>query len=1134
MRKVFLFFVFLFGFCFVTSTITQGDLVAQEKADKKEKDKKGKSSEKEDTKKKSKQIGPAKIDMPKPEEKEVSRDELADKKRDEAIKMLKDIITRFEKGPKKADVMFQLAELYWEKAKYVYFQEMYEYEKKLDECNKKTKDMSVCEKIKINTRQSELYRKQALDIYEKIIKEYPDYPRKDEVLFILGYNLYEMGRKNDGVKYYWELIKKYPQSKYAPDAYLSLGEHFFNNNEVFKAVQAYEKAMTFNDPKITVVALYKLAWCDYNLGEYEKGIDKLKRVIEMSQKESDKTKIKLEREAMNDLALFFSQVDAVDEAKDYWEKVAGRQRLKDLLKLLAKVYDDQGKFDQAIKVYRLAINEFPNAPECPEFQSNIVQNYKKLNNTEMVKKEIRRLVDLYKPNSPWANQNADNKFALEKAYELTEEALRDIVQEYHREAQKTKDVKTYALARDIYKEYLDNFPKSEHAYTMRFFYAEILWALQDYENAAINYELVVKTDPKGKYSVTAAYNRVLAYEKMVEIMEKGQKAETLKEGKVDEKKSKGAVKRVERFIKLEKGKTYEKKEIPKIELELAKACDEFTQLAPNHKEFFAVKFKAATIYYKYNHFDEASKRFGEFIEKFPDNKFALGAADMILNSYEIKEDWASLFFWADKFLKIKPLASQKDPAEKGKLYKDHLQEVVEGAAFNIIIDMQKKGKVLDAAVAFRDYVEKYPQSKHTDKALNNAHILYAEAKYIDKAIEAATLLINKFQKSEYYEPTLYKLGYYYEKIADFENSSKYYEIYFDKIKKKTKEAGDAIYNAALFREALGDLKGAINNYQTYIKAFPTNKDVTQVQMKIARIYDEMKDYEKAKAIYKGIVSKPKDVSIADAIEAQYEIAMIYKKLGQIPAYEKELQALLKMAEKLKKGDASEKTFYYIANARFLLTDSAFNSYMALKLQLPESTMRKQLKEKTEKLDKLVKEYTAILQMGQGDVGIAALCRIGMIYQDFTKTLLEAPIPKNLNDEQREIYVAELQNMAFPVEEKAIEAYEKSLAKSYELTIYNEYSRIAQERLDGYKPGSYPDLPETRYVAKEYFYGQLFYPSLVAKVEEPVKKEVKTEEKKEEKKEVKESKEGEESEEGTKGGEGEENVEPQGDEKTPEE
>jgi len=44
--------------------------------------------------------------MPKPEEKEVSRDELADKKRDEAIKMLKDIITRFEKGPKKADVMF--------------------------------------------------------------------------------------------------------------------------------------------------------------------------------------------------------------------------------------------------------------------------------------------------------------------------------------------------------------------------------------------------------------------------------------------------------------------------------------------------------------------------------------------------------------------------------------------------------------------------------------------------------------------------------------------------------------------------------------------------------------------------------------------------------------------------------------------------------------------------------------------------------------------------------------------------------------------------------------------------------------------------------------------------------------------
>ncbi|MCX7944684.1 MAG: tetratricopeptide repeat protein [Deltaproteobacteria bacterium] len=1119
---------------FFTCSIFISPLSFAQESKGEKKEKKGKA-EKEKEEKKKTPAGPAKIDMPKPEEKEVSRDELADKKRDEAIKMLKDIITRFEKGPKKADVMFQLAELYWEKSKYVYFQEMYEYEKRLDECNKKTKDLKACEKIKINTRQSELYRKQALDIYEKIIKEYPDYPRKDEVLFVLGYNLYEMGKKNEGVKYYWELIKKYPKSKYAPDAYLSLGEHFFNNNEVFKAVQAYEKALTFNDPKITVVALYKLAWCDYNLGEYEKGIEKLKQVVAFAQKEGDKTKIRLEREALNDLALFFSQVDAVDEAKDYWEKVAGRQKLKDLLKTLARVYDDQGKYDQAIKTYRLVINEFPNAPECPEFQSNIVQNYKKLNNTEMVKKEIRRLVDLYKPNSPWANQNAENKFALEKAYELTEEALRDIVQEYHREAQKTKDVKTYALARDIYKEYLDNFPKAEHSYSMRFFYAEILWALQDYENAAINYALVVKQDPKGKYSVTAAYNRVLAYEKMVEIMEKGQKAETLKEGKVDEKKSKGAVKRVEKFIKLEKGKTYEKKEIPKIELELAKACDEFTQLAPNHKEFFAVKFKAATIYYKYNHFDEASKRFGEFIEKFPDNKFALGAADMILNSYEIKEDWASLFFWASKFIKIKPLASQKDPAEKNKLYQAHLQEVIEGSAFNMIIDMQKKGKTLDAAVAFRDYVNKYPQAKHTDRALNNAHILFADAKYIDKAIEAALLLVEKFPKSEFYEPTFYKLGYYYEKIADFVNASKYYEIYFEKLKKKTKEAGDAIYNAALFREATGDLKGAIANYQTYIKAFPTNKDVIQVQMKIASIYNEMKDYEKAKAIYKGIVGKPKEANIADIIEAQYEMAMIYKKLGQIPAYEKELQALLKIAEKLKKGDASEKTFYYIANARFLLTDSAFKNYMSLKLQLPESVMKKQLKEKAEKLDKLVKEYTAILQMGQGDVGIAALCRIGMMYQDFTKTLLEAPIPKNLNEEQKEIYIAELQNMAFPVEEKAIEAYEKSLAKSYELSIYNEYSRIAQERLDGYKPGSYPDLPETRYVAKEYFYGQLFYPSLTTKVEEPPKKEEKTKEevKKEEGKKSKE--EGKEEGEGETEKESDEEVsEPQDKEKSPEE
>lgn len=89
--------------------------------------------------------------------------------------------------------------------------------------------------------------------------------------------------------------------------------------------------------------------------------------------------------------------------------------------------------------------------------------------------------------------------------------------DYHQEAQKTKAVATYRLARDIYKEYLDNFPKSDSAYNLRFYYAEILYALLEWEPAAEQYSLTVKADPKGLYSKSAAYNELLSYEKLVQI-----------------------------------------------------------------------------------------------------------------------------------------------------------------------------------------------------------------------------------------------------------------------------------------------------------------------------------------------------------------------------------------------------------------------------------------------------------------------------------------------------------------------------------------------------------------------------------------------------------------------------------------
>src|SRR5205814_9686241 len=107
--------------------------------------------------------------------------------------------------------------------------------------------------------------------------------------------------------------------------------------------------------------------------------------------------------------------------------------------------------------------------------------------------------------------------ALLESEDLAESALRELVQDYHQEAIKTKSVATYKLARDIYRQYLETFPDSETAYSMRFFYAEILYALDDWDEAAVQYDLVVDSDAKGSYAQKSAYDAILALEKSVDI-----------------------------------------------------------------------------------------------------------------------------------------------------------------------------------------------------------------------------------------------------------------------------------------------------------------------------------------------------------------------------------------------------------------------------------------------------------------------------------------------------------------------------------------------------------------------------------------------------------------------------------------
>ena len=65
-----------------------------------------------------------------------------------------------------------------------------------------------------------------------------------------------------------------------------------------------------------------------------------------------------------------------------------------------------------------------------------------------------------------------------------------------------------------------------------------------------------------------------------------------------------------------------------------------------------------------------------------------------------------------------------------------------------------------------------------------------------------------------------------------------------------------------------------------------------------------------------------------------------------------------------------------------------------------------------------------------------------------------------------IYEAELQAQAFPLEEKAIEAYDNALKKAYELGLYNDWLAKAQMALKEYEPMRFPPVQKFELMASE--------------------------------------------------------------------
>jgi TolA-binding protein len=524
-----------------------------------------------------------------------------------------------------------------------------------------------------------------------------------------------------------------------------------------------------------------------------------------------------------------------------------------------------------------------------------------------------------------------------------------------------------------------------------------------------------------------------------------------------------------------------------------------------------------------------AKRFAEIIERYPRNEYALRAVRLSLNSLYMKatlteneaernKHWADVNHWAKTFMANKVLMGS--PAARQEKFAEEIQSLVEESGYNVVLALRQKSP-LEAAKGFDQFVADYPKSKFAHRALYAAMVIYDEADQLDLAIRAGKHLLQDYKDSDRTNSTIGYLAVFHDRIADFVQAAMYHELYFNKwleqegkdqdtakgVKAKKsgrraaskpkpkpkkpksastaekgdaerpaliaeKAAMDALYNAALLRESLGQYSQAVANYVKYIKHFPDAKDVPDLFYKIGMIYERQAQWRKADRVWEAYPKKYADRSTPGRLLAVlYKHTMAIRKLSKGKDISKELDLIVEKYNKLDEKVRNEEARLAVAHARFLQVEKEYLDYVNLKLVLPPRTLKRNLLKKIELRPKLEKKYEEIISFADPDYSIASLVRIAQLSQNLAVSMMEAPVPAGLTPEQQDIYIEELQKMALPLEEKAINFLRKAIEVSHGKGLYNSWTLKSQDLLRKYEPNMYPEPYQADLMSSQFFYEQ---------------------------------------------------------------
>ena len=648
--------------------------------------------------------------------------------------------------------------------------------------------------------------REAITLYNKLLKDYPLYERNDQVLYQMSRAYEELGETEEAMSVMERIVHEYPESRYFDEVQFRRAEHFFAYKHYLDAEDAYTSIVDMGVGSVFYeLALYKLGWTFYKQELYEDGLHKFIALLDYKvsigydfEQTEDETKHKRTKDTFRVISLSFSNMGGSDSVVEYFSDNGHRIYEDSIYSNLAEFYFDKRRYADASETYNAFVSRNPFHKAAPNFHMRVIEIHVAGGFPSLVLDAKKSFATTYGLEAEYWNYFEPSERPDVLAHLKTN--LTDLANHYHASYQNPKLIKekqaNYQEALHWYREFLVSFPADEDSPAINYQLADLLLENKSFGEAAAEYEKTAYGYPSHDKSSQAGYAAVYAYREQM-----GATAPDSQD---------------------------------RIKREVVRSSLLFADTFPKHEKAALVLGAAADDLYSMEEYEQALVAAKKLLDVFPETDLdIIRSAWLVIghSSYEL-EQYSEAEFAYLKVLEILP---------EGDKTRDALVD-------NLAASIYKQGEQAKTAQEHRVAAEHFlrvgqiaPNSSIRPTAEYDAAAELIQLEDWDMAASVLTGFRNTFPGHELQPEVTKKIAFVYRENGQLSMAANEYE----RIETESEDEEirrEALLVAADLYEKDGDKANTLVVYQRYVEYFPRPVELNlETRNKIAEILKEQND-----------------------------------------------------------------------------------------------------------------------------------------------------------------------------------------------------------------------------------------------------------------------------------------------------